>query len=229
MATPTTLSPSPSPENGLSRKSTENTIARAQSPLKDSDVKSIQAKDENKHAWGYDRRKMTEDGYRALGILATFMAAVQAQIMGSTSSSVNSSTSQIINVFFFVGLLADIFGAILSYAAARWFEMLTQDESIHLQECFLNAESGKQQKVVGMSIVDRWVALSIVIAPHIAVFGLLSFVSGLMVLLWTQQPIVVKVVVTFFCVAFALFVPPFAFKHNRRAVLSSINLKRRSG
>jgi hypothetical protein len=61
--------------------------------------------------------------------------------------------SQIVNAFYTSGLLIDVFAAIMSIGAARWFEMLTQEEEDYLQKCWLDAERGINQPVEHPSCV----------------------------------------------------------------------------
>src|SRR6266550_3581388 len=66
----------------------------------------------------------------------TFLAGVQAAILTVTATQ-TGVTAQIVNGFFFAGLVADIGAAILSAASQRWFEMIRRDEAEHAYD-YLN-------------------------------------------------------------------------------------------
>jgi len=175
---------------------------------------------------GRDRRQLSEKGYGTLALLATFMAATQSQVLSSTLSNTGPS-SGLVNAFFIASLLANIFGAILSYASSRWFEMLTKDESAYLHTCWVDAEVGTIHRENHPAFVDRWTSLSIKMGPFAVVLGLIFFVLGFLVFIWTEQPLVVRVISTIVCCVFLVLIPPFTIRHNRMAVLGALRLKRR--
>ncbi|KAK2464647.1 hypothetical protein APHAL10511_003340 [Amanita phalloides] len=80
---------------------------------------------------GQTRVKLVRKGYRSLAVICTFIAGVQAQMI-SISFSRTDLASQLVNAFFFAGLLADVGASVLSAASARWFEMLTPEEAEHI-------------------------------------------------------------------------------------------------
>lgn len=152
---------------------------------------------------------------------------MQAQVLSSVLAD-ESLSSQIITTLFISGLLADLFGAILSFESARWFEMLTEEETRYLQQCWADAQTGKTP-ANNPALMERWIALSAKMGPYAVISGLIFLVSGLLVFVWAQQPLPVAGVATAVCCVFAAFVPPFAFKHNRLVVLNHLRLARRSG
>ncbi|KAF8239999.1 hypothetical protein L208DRAFT_1385314 [Tricholoma matsutake] len=180
-----------------------------------------------------DRRKLSQEGYRTLAILATFMAAVQAPLLSSSSIHGESISSEFVTMLFVWGLMADLFGAVLNYGSARWFEMLTTDEAKYLQEIWVAAETGRELKLPDRdpTFVEEWLSLSVKMGYYSAILGLVFLLSGLLVAVWTQWHLrlVFKVILTIVCAFFAALIPPFGFKHDRKATLYLVKLKRRSG
>jgi hypothetical protein len=199
-----------------------------------------------------DRRKLSEEGYRTLAILvsrlsifyftkvhvcllpvrkATFMAAVQSQLLTSSFVGGDSTSSQAVTTLFICGLFADLLGAVLNYGSARWFEMLTPSEAKYLQQCWVAAEAGKGlPSEHPPEFIDRWVSVSIKMGYYASISGLILLVAGLLVWVWTQHlQLVFRIIPTVLCVFFAAFIPPFARRHNRLAALHLVRLRRRSG
>ncbi|KAF8328747.1 hypothetical protein F5887DRAFT_1078395 [Amanita rubescens] len=83
-----------------------------------------------------ERLKLVQKGYQALAIICTFLAGVQVALFARTATQTDVS-AQIVNGFFFAGLLADIGAAILSAASQRWFEMIRREEAEHVYD-YLN-------------------------------------------------------------------------------------------
>jgi hypothetical protein len=81
----------------------------------------------------------------------TFLAGVQAAILGVTSTQTGVA-AQIVNGFFFAGLVADIGAAVLSAASQRWFEMIRPDEAEHaydyLKETHSETRSDEIEQIV---------------------------------------------------------------------------------
>lgn len=126
------------------------------------------------------------------------------------------------------GLLADIFTAMLSFASARWFEMLTCEEDRHLQKSWADVESGRRYEVGDYTYVDRWVSVAVLVAPYTMAIGLGFFIVGLMIQVWTYQATLVKIFCSIICTFCMTCMIPFALKHNRMKVISLLGLKRRS-
>jgi hypothetical protein len=155
------------------------------------------------------------------------LAGVQAQVLASTLD-LRGLEYDLINTAFLAGLLSDIFTAMLSFAAARWFEMLTQDEDSCLQRYWLDVEQGRKEDLDEYSYVDKWVSIALLVAPYTMILGLVSFILGLMILVWTHQSIIVKIISSLICIFCMAFMIPFALKHNRMKVILLLGLKRRS-
>jgi len=136
-------------------------------------------------------------------------------------------------MFFIWGLMADLFGAVLNYGSARWFEMLTTEEAKYLQEIWVAAEAGKEAEVPDRepTFIEQWLSLSVKMGYYAAILGLIMLLAGLLVSVWTQfnLQLVIKIILTVVCALFAAFIPPFACRHDRKAVLYLLKLKRQSG
>ena len=161
------------------------------------------------------------------------MAAVQAPLLSSSFFRGHSTSSQIVTMFFIWGLIADLFGAVLNYGSARWFEMLTMEEAKYLQEIWVAAETGK---TVGEpdrdpTFIEQWLALSVKMGYYAALLGLIMLLAGLLVSVWTQWDLrpAIKIILTVMCALFSALIPPFACKHDRKATLYLLKLRRWSG
>jgi hypothetical protein len=111
--------------------------------------------------------------------------------------------------------------------------MLTTEEAKYLQEIWVAAETGKEAEQPDRepTFVEEWLALSVKMGYYAAILGLIMLLSGLLVSVWTQWHLglVFRVILTVVCVLFAALIPPFAFRHDRKAALYLLKLKRQSG
>ncbi|PVF93465.1 hypothetical protein CPB86DRAFT_742539 [Serendipita vermifera] len=205
-----------------------NSIPTTSQLVSGKSLPEIPEKLESNDRWkGRSHRKLSEDGYRSLSFIATFLAGVQAQVLASTLVF-QGLEYDFINTAFLAGLLADIFTAMLSFAAARWFEMLTQDEDVYLQKCWADVEQGRKEDIPKYSYIDKWVSMALLVAPYTMILGLVSFIVGLMILVWTHQSAIIKAVASLICTFCLVCMLPFALKHDRMKVISLLGLKRRS-
>ena len=76
---------------------------------------------------------------------------MQASLLARTFTQ-NDVTAEIVNGFFFAGLVADIGAAILSAASQRWFEMIRREEAEHvfdyLKGTYSKTPSGGDEQLV---------------------------------------------------------------------------------
>ncbi|KAI3612792.1 hypothetical protein WG66_014694 [Moniliophthora roreri] len=77
---------------------------------------------------GGDQRYLSEKGYGSLAL--PMHGQVFSLVVGDDGIG-----SPVVTTLFFLGLLANVFGAILNYQASCWFEMLTVDEVVFLECC----------------------------------------------------------------------------------------------
>jgi len=153
--------------------------------------------------------------------------------MGFATLTLEGEPIPLASAIFLLGLFADVFGAILSFSTARWFEMLTEDEADFLQRRW-DLESGDKQKesddpAASLNRIDRWICLSLIAGPYVVVVGLVCLTLGLLVYAWTSQPLVVLVLACVLSAGCMAFVMAFVLHHNRMNVLAHFYLKRRSG
>jgi hypothetical protein len=172
-----------------------------------------------------DRRTLTYEGYHSLTVAATFLAALQSQLISS------NPTSQVVSAFYFCGLITDILSAALCFLSARWFEMLNESEAEDLQEYWQANDEHRPVKRVptGSILVDLWVKYAIHMAFASVWLGLTFLMAGVLSYAWLEQSKVVGLVSTTVFSIFALFVPPFMLTHSRRSVLSRLGIRRHSG
>ncbi len=136
------------------------------------------------------------------------------------------------SAIFLLGLLADVFGAILSLLTARWFEMLTEEEVNALREHW-DVESGIEKREPDnhsafLRKVDRWVCISLRAGPYLILLGLVCLIVGLVMYASTTQHLAVLILVCVMCSGCMAFVVPFLLRHDRKNILAHFRLQRRS-
>jgi len=166
-----------------------------------------------------DSRRITMEGFRSLGILATFFAGLQAQML-STSLSDNSTTaSRLVNAFWLAGIALDVFGAILATLTARWFEVLDDRHVEFLDHIWLadpTALPQRNSKRVYLGIIDTFIANALFSGLPIVTCGVILFLIGLVISIWEKQPLVVGIIST---IPFAVLAPLVAvlfYPHSTR-------------
>jgi hypothetical protein len=156
------------------------------------------------------------------------LAAIQSQVL-ALSAGENTMQSDIITGLFFLGLFASVFGAIVSFASSRWFEMITDQENVFWHECRYDTSQRKlEAQSSKLGFVDRWVYLSLVFGPYLVAVGLIAFILGLLVYIYETQSLALLLLSNVFCVFCLCFIAPFLLRHNRFAVLGHLRLQRRS-
>jgi len=78
-------------------------------------------------------------------------------------------------------------------------------------------------------IVEMCLCIALRAAPFVAVLGLVFLVAGVMLWVWTHEPLVVRVLCTVMCALLAILLPPFAISHDRIRTLTFFKLRRFSG
>ncbi|KAF8734816.1 hypothetical protein RHS02_06653, partial [Rhizoctonia solani] len=80
--------------------------------------------------------QITVEGYRTLGVVSTFIAGVESQCLGMVTDVKDSPHPRVIeaaSALLLTGLLLSSFGAALALLAARWFDLL-KDEEVEILE-----------------------------------------------------------------------------------------------
>jgi hypothetical protein len=148
--------------------------------------------------------------------------------MGFATRTSAGEPIPIASAIFLLGLFADVFGAILSFSAARWFEMLTEDEADLLQRHW-DLERGNENPPPLLSRVDAWICMALGAGPYVVVMGLACLILGLLVYARTFQHLAVLVLACIMCAGCMALVMAFLMRHNRNNVVVHFLLKRRSG
>ncbi|KAJ7671236.1 hypothetical protein B0H14DRAFT_3070640 [Mycena olivaceomarginata] len=157
---------------------------------------------------------------------------MQGQVMGFATQTPTGEPMPVASAIFVLGLFADVFGAILSFSTARWFEMLTEEEGDYLQRRWdveIGDQDGTTCRPVSLSFVDAWICLSLIAGPYVVVVGLVCLILGLLVYTWMSQHIAVAVMAGILSAGCLLFAMAFVVRHNRMVILGHFSLKRRSG
>ncbi|ESK92273.1 hypothetical protein Moror_4671 [Moniliophthora roreri MCA 2997] len=202
-------------------------------PSEDSEKAIVEEKENSKAeeflaSDSYDRRQLSQQGFHTLSICAIFLAGIQGQVLSLTVGQ-DGIHSDAVTALFFIGLFADVFGAVLSFASARWFEMITDREAAFWRERQWEAQhKTKGRQSTTLRLVDRWVFISIVSGPYLVTIGLTAFVLGLLVYIYETQSLFLMILITLFCVFCFCFIPPFVLRHSRIQVLTHLRLQRRS-
>ncbi|KDQ52163.1 hypothetical protein JAAARDRAFT_210720 [Jaapia argillacea MUCL 33604] len=175
-----------------------------------------------------DSRIVAQSGYKTLGVISTFLAGVQIQVLTALAIDRQDALAQVAGALFFTGFIADVMGAILCFQCARWFELLTPDEITHLRSSWADVEAAHEEVKDSMDLVACWLALSLRASIWVASFGFGCSVVGVMIFIWVEQSVAIRVVSTVCCCCCALFIPPFVIKHDRVRVLKRMRLRRAS-
>ncbi|KIM87324.1 hypothetical protein PILCRDRAFT_814813 [Piloderma croceum F 1598] len=61
-----------------------------------------------------DERQRTMEGFRSVGLIAIFMAALQAQMLAITLSNNQTLSAKFVNAFWIAGISLDVFGAVIA-------------------------------------------------------------------------------------------------------------------
>ena len=128
--------------------------------------------------------------------------------MLSLSFSDNSTTaSRLVNAFWLVGVVLDVFGAVLAALTARWFEVLDA-KYVEIFDYIWSADSTTlpQRKSEGIFpvIIDNCIAYALFSGFLIVGCGVICFLIGLVICVWERQPLVVSII---FTIPFAVLVP----------------------
>ncbi|KAG8841268.1 hypothetical protein FRB91_002643 [Serendipita sp. 411] len=159
-----------------------------------------------------------QKGFELLAIAATFLSAVQAQVMTisiNTPSEAQTTAICLINAFFLIGLVLDIISAFLAFLKYRWLQRLSHEESVYLEEVFeapitslkdeeeapgVDEECTTDATRSNSSLIEGWIvswsALSLFIPMLFLILGVSSMAVGIQIFIWTQQKLMVAILVT---------------------------------
>lgn len=147
------------------------------------------------------------------------------------NASSETKASRALSACFYGALITNLFGAVLSCLCARWFAMLSPSEAEYFQECCDKLEQGGivDIETTDTLIFDCMVRRAVQIAQVAVWSGFGLFISGMLILVWMREHIIVSIFVSVLSGLLALFIPPFILRHGRRSVISRLRIKRRSG
>ncbi|KAF5371367.1 hypothetical protein D9615_009669 [Tricholomella constricta] len=86
--------------------------------------------------------RLTLKGFELLALAATFMAAVQAQVMSTTLGLTREQETpalRAVNALFLSGFIFSLMSAFLAFLTSRWFQRLSPEECAYLEVTFERA------------------------------------------------------------------------------------------
>lgn len=182
-------------------------------------------------------------GFELLSLAATFVAAIQSQVMSTTiglSRSDETPSLRTVNAFFLSGLTFDLVSAFLAFLTARWLQRLTDEERAHLEVVFEQAqnqhapssntdpeagvEPGAHQPAPSPPDMRPFVARFIhaycahaLFAPMtLLMLGVFCMAAGLLIFAWAEHSLAVAIVLTAVCLGLLPF-PAGVFLIRRKA------------
>jgi hypothetical protein len=122
-----------------------------------------------------------------------------------------TTAAQLINAFWLAGIFLDVFGAVLATLSARWFELLDVGE-IAVLEAKWTETADHSSSVRALSIVHV-VATALFSGLPIIASGVSLFLIGLLIYVWSSQPLLVAIISTIPS-AMAIFVAACFLPHS---------------
>jgi len=121
--------------------------------------------------------------------------------MLSASLSDNSSTSaKIINAFWLAGTFLDVFAAILSTLTARWLQVLEPKYAQDWETAWAdqpNLPADQRQPRSSLAHFHDWIIANALFSGlGIISVGVTLFLLGLLIYIWTKQPLLVSILAT---------------------------------
>ncbi|PVF95825.1 hypothetical protein CPB86DRAFT_557113 [Serendipita vermifera] len=164
---------------------------------------------------------LLQKGFETLALAATFLAAIQAQVMSismNTPLEEQTVTISLTNAFFLMGLVLDLMAALTSLLTFRWLQRLSHGERNYLETRFearsplarddveedLESDSEERHNESMLSLQVKWLerfiyswsATSLFIPWLFLVLGVTAMAIGIQIYIWTQQKFLVAILVT---------------------------------
>ncbi|KAI9452018.1 hypothetical protein F5148DRAFT_526942 [Russula earlei] len=177
-------------------------------------------------------------GFTTITVAGAFIAAIQAQIMGSATSSDQTIADRAVNAFYIGGLILDVMSACLAFLTTRWLERLTESEKDLLEKEFScrpsNLDEEGHDDKGGPSpfpperrswqdtMFYTWLGISLFVPMPLLIFGIVCMLAGIYTNVWAQHSAAVAGMVTLAGAATLPFVVGIFFigrKKRRRAEL----------
>ncbi|KAF8799086.1 hypothetical protein BYT27DRAFT_7264114 [Phlegmacium glaucopus] len=166
-----------------------------------------------------DHRQITVEGFRSLSILATFFAGLQAQTLSVSLSENSTIAAKLVNAFWLAGLFLDVIGAVQAFITARWLELLdTKEAEKFNQEWSTDRKSlfHRKPRQSFSSFGDTIIATALFSGIPIVACGVGMFLIGLVIYVWTRQPILVSIISTIPFVVLSPLVMACFYPHSGR-------------
>jgi hypothetical protein len=129
---------------------------------------------------------------------ATFFAGLQVSMLSASLSDNSSTPAKLINAFWLAGTFLDVFGAILSTLTARWLEVLEPEHAEVLETAWANrANLPPRQMRWSLAGFHDWIIANALFSGlGIIAAGVTLFLLGLLLYIWTKQPLLVSILAT---------------------------------
>jgi len=178
-----------------------------------------------------DERQRTMEGFRTVSVIAIFLGGMQAQIMSASLSNNSTLSAKLVNAFWLAGIFLDVFAAVLAALTARWLEVLHPPDVEFLNNTWAAEREDipplkpDQSRKHRKGFIEYWVAMALFSGLGVLAAGVTSFVIGLMIFIWSQQPLLVSIIGTIPCALLAplvgcLFIPHVEGRRNIIEILA---------
>lgn len=147
-------------------------------------------------------RQSIQEGYSTLALIATFISAVEAQILSVTLENEERGTRpfQAFNTLFILSIIFSMYGAVNAALSARWYTLLSQDAAQDLAKRWLFDQNRRDDDLTPLpnadetTISEKWLAFTLSSSIHLTNTGFLCFIAGILTYCWLRQPTTVAVV-----------------------------------
>jgi len=166
-------------------------------------------------------------GFDMLAVAATFVAAIQSQLMAITLTTQTNEASiadRAVNAFHLGGFVIDLIAAFLAFFTSRWLQRLTIAEKNYLIAAFRRQaiKDGREKAKDSESVQDlekqldvdisqipplpntvacAFFSMSLFVPMPLLIIGVFCMAAGFMVHVWSRHARVVSAIVTFAIVA----------------------------
>jgi hypothetical protein len=150
--------------------------------------------------------------YKTLRKQAIFLGALQATALSFTFDVNHTTANKLVNAFWVSGLFLDVYGTVMASLTARWFEVLPYEDVDYINTTWVtklksksamnpsSLEDEEEETIPSstQSAITRfsaWCTATALFSGFSVIgAGVTMFVLGLMIYIWTQQPLVVGII-----------------------------------
>jgi len=154
-----------------------------------------------------DERQRTMDGFRSVGLIAIFLAGLQAQMLSVTLPDNDTLSAKFVNALWLAGVFLDVFAAVLATLTARWFEVLQPFDVEFLHNSWVikvRPTPPDHSRSHSRRFIEYCVATSLFSSLGVLAVGVMMFCVGLLIFVWAKQPLLVSIIAT---IPFAVLTP----------------------